>query len=208
MKDIVGRQQAKEQGLTKYFTGKPCKRGHIAERQVCDKGCVECKKLQKRSEFMRKWSRDYQKQRRIADETYRLKERAKSRRWRVNHPEQMANILKDYANRPTSRTAKKSRDHARRATKNGSLADKLDFNKIWNLSCGICYLCGDFVSRGTEQYDHVIPISKNGTHTYNNVKVAHSTCNQRKYNKTPMEFWQMLASLGEANNFQQEVLNN
>lgn len=27
-----------------YFTGKPCKRGHISERYKASKGCVECTK--------------------------------------------------------------------------------------------------------------------------------------------------------------------
>jgi hypothetical protein len=34
----------------KYFTGKPCKRGHVAERLVSTRGCVECQR-----EAMRAW---------------------------------------------------------------------------------------------------------------------------------------------------------
>lgn len=30
------RQQAKDAGLTRYFTGKPCKHGHVAERRIGD----------------------------------------------------------------------------------------------------------------------------------------------------------------------------
>lgn len=26
----------------RYFTGKPCKRGHVAERYLSTRGCVEC----------------------------------------------------------------------------------------------------------------------------------------------------------------------
>lgn len=36
------RQIAMEQGLTHYFTGKPCKHGHIAKRRVNDRACMEC----------------------------------------------------------------------------------------------------------------------------------------------------------------------
>ena len=39
---IITRQEAKEQGLKRYFTGKPCKHGHIAERSFTA-GCVACK---------------------------------------------------------------------------------------------------------------------------------------------------------------------
>ena len=43
--DIIARKDALAQGLTHYFTGKTCKRGHIAFRYVCDKGCSQCKKI-------------------------------------------------------------------------------------------------------------------------------------------------------------------
>lgn len=40
--EIITRQQAKANGLTKYFTGKPCLRGHIATRNVRNAGCQLC----------------------------------------------------------------------------------------------------------------------------------------------------------------------
>jgi hypothetical protein len=40
--EIISRDQAKDLGLAHYFTGKPCPRGHIAERFVSSFGCVEC----------------------------------------------------------------------------------------------------------------------------------------------------------------------
>lgn len=40
--DIISRKQAKELGLKKYFTGKPCKRGHVCERRLPNNCCVEC----------------------------------------------------------------------------------------------------------------------------------------------------------------------
>jgi hypothetical protein len=36
------RKKAIQQGLPTYFTGKPCKRGHICERFVSTYTCVEC----------------------------------------------------------------------------------------------------------------------------------------------------------------------
>jgi 5-methylcytosine-specific restriction endonuclease McrA len=42
--EIVTRAEAQAQGLNRYFTGKPCKHGHIAERRMCA-GCVECQKV-------------------------------------------------------------------------------------------------------------------------------------------------------------------
>jgi hypothetical protein len=42
MFDVIGRSEARAKGLVHYFTGKPCKHGHIAKRKVCDSHCAEC----------------------------------------------------------------------------------------------------------------------------------------------------------------------
>ena len=42
MMEIITRQEAIEQGLPHYFTGKPCKHGHIVERYCNGGGCIEC----------------------------------------------------------------------------------------------------------------------------------------------------------------------
>ncbi len=39
---IISRKEAQAQGLKRYYTGKPCKHGHIAERSVSDRKCLEC----------------------------------------------------------------------------------------------------------------------------------------------------------------------
>jgi 5-methylcytosine-specific restriction endonuclease McrA len=38
------RQEAIQNGAHKYFTGEPCVHGHIAERYVVSRGCIECLK--------------------------------------------------------------------------------------------------------------------------------------------------------------------
>ncbi len=40
----ISPKAAKEIGSKFYFTGVPCKRGHISPRQASDAGCVECKR--------------------------------------------------------------------------------------------------------------------------------------------------------------------
>jgi hypothetical protein len=46
--NIITRKEAQAQGLKTYFTGKPCKRGHVAARRVNPNACVECLKEAKR----------------------------------------------------------------------------------------------------------------------------------------------------------------
>jgi hypothetical protein len=57
---IISRVEAKAKGLHFYFTGKPCKHGHVAKRQVLNATCVECQ--------------------RAANKKYRLEIRAADRR--------------------------------------------------------------------------------------------------------------------------------
>ena len=42
--EIITRKEAQQQGLSHYFTGKPCKHGHIAKRYTSTKICFECDK--------------------------------------------------------------------------------------------------------------------------------------------------------------------
>jgi len=39
---IISKHEAKARGLSRYFTGKPCKHGHIAERKTSQSNCIEC----------------------------------------------------------------------------------------------------------------------------------------------------------------------
>lgn len=40
--ELISRASAKANGLARYFTGKPCKHGHISERVVANGACVVC----------------------------------------------------------------------------------------------------------------------------------------------------------------------
>lgn len=39
---VITRVEAKAAGLTRFFTGKPCKHGHLSERTTCNGGCIRC----------------------------------------------------------------------------------------------------------------------------------------------------------------------
>jgi hypothetical protein len=52
MLEIISRDEAKEKGLTHYFTGVPCFRNHLTVRYVSTHQCYECHKL-KRTKYVR-----------------------------------------------------------------------------------------------------------------------------------------------------------
>jgi hypothetical protein len=41
---LITKKEAITSGLKKYYTGKPCKRGHISERHTSNSMCCQCKK--------------------------------------------------------------------------------------------------------------------------------------------------------------------
>lgn len=68
--------------------------------------------------------------------------------------------------------------------------EKLSFDVICAKASNICYLCGDVVCFDLEpksyyspSLDHIIPVSKGGSHTYDNVALAHLGCNVKKGSK-------------------------
>lgn len=43
-----------------------------------------------------------------------------------------------------------------------------------------CHLCGQWVSVHDMTLDHVVPLARGGSHTYDNIKLAHAVCNSKK----------------------------
>ena len=40
--EIITKKEAVAQGLSRYFTGKPCSSGHVCERRVDNSSCMKC----------------------------------------------------------------------------------------------------------------------------------------------------------------------
>jgi hypothetical protein len=55
----ITRKQALALGLKRYFTGKPCCRGHVVERLASAGTCVECRRLMEQSPKGRERFRRY-----------------------------------------------------------------------------------------------------------------------------------------------------
>lgn len=57
----ISKNEAIEFGLSRYFEGMECKRGHISERQTANGMCLECMREKSRSKDSIKKSREYYK---------------------------------------------------------------------------------------------------------------------------------------------------
>ncbi len=118
----ISRQEAKERGLPRFFTGKPCKRGHVAERWTSNTICVLCHEEGRSCPEAKKRQRAYHAEWRKRPEV-RERRRAQDRR-RKSTPEAKEK-LREYLRRPDVRERKRqfmleynkrpeSRDRSRR----------------------------------------------------------------------------------------------
>lgn len=56
----VSRQEARENGSHKYFTGRPCKLGHISERYTMNAVCIACHRIWKQpKEYAKQYMKDW-----------------------------------------------------------------------------------------------------------------------------------------------------
>lgn len=89
-------------------------------------------------------------------------------------------------------------DIKRRSRIDSSIKDKdISLQKLYERDNGVCYICGrvcdwndsewkDGVFRVGKNYptiEHLKPLSKGGTHTWSNIKLACLSCNAKKYNR-------------------------
>jgi hypothetical protein len=56
-KEIITRKEAKDLNLTEYFTGNPCKRDHIANRNTLTGTCIECRMIHDQKQYHRNRSK-------------------------------------------------------------------------------------------------------------------------------------------------------
>lgn len=88
--------------------------------------------------------------------------------------------------------------HSKRLNESNVVDKDITVEKLFDKHDGVCYLCGkecDFddkviteegytiVGKTYPSIEHVIPISKGGLHSWDNVKLAHHYCNTIKSNK-------------------------
>jgi 5-methylcytosine-specific restriction endonuclease McrA len=87
----VTRQEAKAAGLLRYFSGKPCINGHLAERWTSSGSCYECTK-ERNPKVVKAWRADNPSLRKFRNE--------EAKRYRERYPDKVkaVNARKDVRN--------------------------------------------------------------------------------------------------------------
>lgn len=185
--EIRPRSAALQLGAPTYFTGKPCKNGHVAERDVAGRGCVVCREEyarryyeQNREKYIERDSRYYaenrikilarQKAREAANPE---EKRSRGRRYRDENPETvLASRRKHYlANResvleaqrkrhsdnPDAARAKVALRRARRLTAAPPWFGELD-EFVWREAMSLARLRGELTGVPWAA-DHMVPLA-------------------------------------------------
>lgn len=90
---IISRKEAKSLGLTHYFTGKPCKRGHISKRWSCSGTCIACHYE----------ANPLQNTPRPTKEEKREKAKARAKRWYAKNKQKTINRAREWKRKNADR---------------------------------------------------------------------------------------------------------
>lgn len=188
--EAISRGAAQAAGLKHYFTGKPCKRGHVAPRYVCDKACVECKNAQRRQfaaahpEKMRAYVTKWREGNRGAH-------RAAGRSWRERNVEEARAAFQEWyeTNRDAIRESARRRYEANREAeiartkawqqanpeKQRAIEQRRRARKLEAL-CDCCtpedfHSINDLARLAGFEVDHVEPLALGGRHCRHNLQL-------------------------------------
>lgn len=121
------------------------------------------------------------------NEKNRERESARVREWNERNPGANAERVKKWrkANRDKHLANKRERYGYERST--GARQKGIDYDSLWTGTCGVCgFPMKRDVPRGrvdAPTIDHIIPLSKGGAHTPDNLQWAHMGCNSGKGNR-------------------------
>lgn len=201
---IIALDHARASGLPQYFTGKPCKRGHIAPRQTSNLTCMHCAAEAAAARY--KENPEPTKARALAarlsdPETYRLKKRQK---WALSPLEERTAQLRNRAlarasdpmtaaNDRAVKKANKANRRARMAAAEGSTSGA-DIAALFERQKARCADCKKSI-RGGYHADHITPLARGGSNWPRNIQLLCPTCNARKGAKHPIIWAQELGRL-------------
>jgi len=168
---------------------------------------AECRRLSK-YRYYKQWKRD-NRQRELAKVLVRSREhRAKNpdyfkthyaknreriklrvRAWYKANREKAQQQQKVYSaqNPETIRRCAFKAAHKRRALVRDAFIEIVDRVVVYERDRGVCGICKKPVERDSKwEVDHVIPLSKGGAHSYDNVQLSHRSCNRIKRAVVPL----------------------
>lgn len=139
------------------------------------KYCDDCKyKVERRkaNEQMARWLTDGKRA------EYNFNKRDYNRQYARDRAAERAEYKKAW--RAENKDVHASHQAKRRAIIKTSQVEDISISEIYELNSGVCWLCSLSVSLNEVHLEHIIPLCRGGTHTKDNVNIAHGKCNSIK----------------------------
>ena len=195
----ISRKEAQSQGLKRYFTGNPCKHGHVSERRVIGHTCCECASLvsTENSRNFREANQDYHTK---YMEDNRDKHNSSVARYRLRHPDRAKESDKrsrlkrkdaikinkrkwqlDNKDKCAASSAKRRAAKIQRTPAWLTKDDHKTINHLFIKAALFTKYCGRRYN-----VDHIVPLqgdTVSGLHVPSNLRVISQTENQSKGNK-------------------------
>lgn len=186
-------EEAKSQSAKRYFTGDPCRRGHIDQRMVISGVCVSCRDEKNDPEYHRTYRAKNPKAANERNRVWRSKNPDYMKGYRTQNREQVnENNLRWQKANPDCRRATKARRRARERGGSITVADIKDVLGRQRHRCGYCRI--DLRKSGYH-VDHIVPLAGGGSNVRKNIQALCGQCNRRKSARDPIEFAQAIGLL-------------
>ena len=182
--ELIKRRDAISKGLKWYFTGKPCKNGHIDIRQVSNKGCKSCQKITFaawEAKNLAKRAEEKMEKRKANPEHTRMLAKAR----RANNPDKTKeDSRRNYLRNKHLYIAGAKRYKIAKMRNIPVWADSGEINKIYKIAADISKETGI-----PYHVDHIVPLQGkyvSGLHVSYNLQLIPAKDNLSKGNK-----WQL-----------------
>ena len=193
--NVISATEAKNKGMTRYFTGAECPRGHVAERMVSTRSCVMCISEKKRDWLIanpekvnsqkREWrSVNLVKTRKLNLDNQKLHRDSaniRNRRYAAKNREKLALKNAEWARNNPDKIAEKV---ARRRSA------KINAMPVWanrTLIKAVYREASHMRNMGRDVHvDHVVPLQGRnvcGLHIHENLEIINAHTNRSKYNQ-------------------------
>lgn len=165
-------------------------------RTILCPGCSELSKEEKRKQKEIQKEKIEKERIRKAEEKKKTSEEKEQAKWhKCPVCGEMTNRPKYCSKTCSAKAINKTREIKRDRKIKGALVDKdITLQRLYERDHGVCYLCGEVCDWDDKEerdgtiicgnrypsIDHVVPLSRGGEHSWQNVRLAHRICNTRK----------------------------
>jgi len=182
------RSEAINLNSTHYFTGKPCKNGHVDKRRTAKGVCLSCskdfakKKRGENPELMRERCRKWA-------ESNRDKSRESSKNWRDNNKDKYKQSQRQWEEKNGEKRRLMASHRRAMIAKAGGTYSIEQIHEMLGVQGYVCAdsHCGKSLDDGYH-IDHIIPLCKGGSNYISNIQCLCQGCNTSKGGKMPSEW--------------------